>query len=373
MQDGGRLQAAIDVVEDIMSRRRPAADALKDWGVSHRFAGSGDRAVIGSLVFDALRNRLSLAHRMRDDSARALVLGTYAVTWGNGVERIEVVFDADRHAPQPLTDDERIAIRSGSLDGAADHVRADVPDWLWPYFEAAFGARAVEEGMALACRAPIDLRANTLKADRDKVLAALKRFEAVATPLSPVGMRIAAAVGAKRAPYLQAEAAFKKGWFEIQDEASQLAALLAGGFSGAQVVDLCAGAGGKTLALAAQMRNSGQIYAYDADAWRFADIRDRLRRAGARNVQIRMPGDGDPLTDLAERADVVLVDAPCTGVGTWRRRPDAKWRMAEGALEQRQDDQMRVLADAARRSSRLCDLFAVAAGKRGSDSRLSGP
>lgn len=343
MQDGGRIQAAIEVLDDVLARRRPVADVLKDWGLSHRFAGSGDRSAIGNLVHDALRRRLSLAHRMGDDAARALAIGAYAFSWGADVDRIDAVFAADRHAPDALTGRERAAISSGRLDDAPGFVRADVPEWLWPAFSEAFGDDAVVEGAALAARAPVDLRVNALKATRDKVLLSLKRFDPEPTPLSPHGIRIAAPAGPKRAPYLQGEPGFAKGWFDIQDEASQVAALLAGGYGGAQIVDYCAGAGGKTLALAAEMGNSGQIYAFDADRRRFGDIRDRLKRAGVRNVQIRPPDGADPLADLRDRADVVLVDAPCTGVGTWRRRPDAKWRMAPGALEIRRKEQAAVL------------------------------
>ncbi|MBB4302585.1 16S rRNA (cytosine967-C5)-methyltransferase [Rhodobium orientis] len=347
MKDGGRLMAAIEIIDDILSRRRPAADALKDWGLAHRFAGSGDRAAIGNLVFDALRRRLSLAWRMGDDNGRALVLGAYVTMWGKDLADLDAVLGDDRHAPEPLGDAERAALAGEVRDGAPDHVLADVPDWLWPEFVAAFGERAVDEGRALADRAPLDLRVNTLKADREKVMKALSRFGAVETPLSPVGLRIAAPDGPKRLPHVQSEDAFRKGWFEIQDEASQLAALLAGGLGGGQTVDYCAGAGGKTLALAAQSRNAGQIYAHDADQRRFGDIRERLKRAGVRNVQLRGP-DGDTLSDLEGRADTVLVDAPCTGTGTWRRRPDAKWRVAPGALELRIAEQEAVLAEAAR-------------------------
>ncbi|MCW2307467.1 RsmB/NOP family class I SAM-dependent RNA methyltransferase [Rhodobium gokarnense] len=347
MKDGGRLTAAIEIIDDIFSRRRPAADALKDWGLGHRFAGSGDRAAIGNLVFDVLRRRLSLAWRMGDESARSLVLGAYGTMWRRDIADLDAVLSDDRHAPEPLSDGERAALSGDVPEGAPDHMRADVPEWLWPEFVAAFGERAVEEGRALAGRAPLDLRVNTLKADREKVAKALARFDAAETPLSPVGLRIAAPEGPKRLPHVQSEDAFRKGWFEVQDEASQLAALLAGGLGGGQSVDYCAGAGGKTLALAAQSRNAGQIYAHDADQRRFGDIRERLKRAGVRNVQLRGP-DGDTLADLEGRADTVLVDAPCTGTGTWRRRPDAKWRVAPGALELRIAEQEQVLAEAAR-------------------------
>jgi 16S rRNA (cytosine967-C5)-methyltransferase len=139
-----------------------------------------------------------------------------------------------------------------------------------------------------------------------------------------------------------------RGWFEIQDEGSQVAALLAGSKPGEQVVDLCAGGGGKTLAMAAAMQNKGQIYATDDDKRRLAPIHARLERAGARNVQVRTPrGATDVLADLAGRADLVLIDAPCSGTGTWRRHPDAKWRLRPGALSERLKEQTEILERAA--------------------------
>src|SRR5690606_30949629 len=224
----------------------------------------------------------------------------------------------------------------------------DVPQWLWPQFERAFGADAAQEGAALATRAPIDLRVNTLKATRERVLCALSRLGAAPTPYSPLGVRVAVGSGWERPPHVQGEGAYHRGFYEVQDEGSQLSALVAAADGPGQVVDLCAGAGGKTLAMAARMENRGQIYAYDSDARRFGDIRERIRRAGVRNVQIRYPGPADPLADLAGRADLVLVDAPCTGTGTWRRRPDAKWRLAPGAIEARKAEQDTVLSGAAR-------------------------
>jgi 16S rRNA (cytosine967-C5)-methyltransferase len=167
------------------------------------------------------------------------------------------------------------------------------------------------------------------------------------TGWSPSGLRIRLAPEAK-SPAIHAEPAFLKGFVEIQDEGSQLAALLAGARAGSQVVDLCAGGGGKTLALAALMENRGQIYATDSDKRRLAPIHPRLERAGARNVQVRTPkGEKDVLADLAGRADLVLIDAPCTGTGIWRRNPDAKWRMRPGALAERQKEQAEVLDRAA--------------------------
>ena len=339
MKHGGIVAAAIDVLSDMEARHRPASEALRDWGVSHRFAGSGDRAAIGNLVFDALRSRASIVWRMGDDTPRALALGAYAFAWDVGCERLEVAFAADRHSPEPPTDREKIALRTSNLDEAPDWVRGDYPEWLAPGFKDAFGEDAAEEGAALAARAPVDLRVNLLKSTRDKAMKALARVEPVETPLSPVGIRIAAQRGPVRQPHVESEAGYKKGWFELQDEGSQLAALLTGAAPGQQVADICAGAGGKTLALAAAMQNKGQVYAWDADRHRLAGIHERLQRAGVRNAQVREAGNADVLADLAGRIDLALVDAPCTGTGTWRRRPDTKWRVSEKALADRKAEQ----------------------------------
>lgn len=347
MIPAARVAAAIEVLDDIEARRRPAADALKDWGLSHRFAGSKDRAAIADLTFDALRLRASARWILGADSARATMLGSLGRARGLSVEAIAQLFSGEGHAPAALTDAERARLTAAALDGAPDHVAGDYPEWLAPAFAAAFGEAAVAEGQALARRAPVDLRVNTLKTTREKAAAALAHLGAVATPLSPVGLRIALAADA-RAPALSAEPTYARGQVEIQDEGSQLAALLAGARGGDQVLDLCAGGGGKTLALAAAMDNRGQIYATDSDGRRLTPIYPRLERAGARNVQVRAPrGRAGAIGDLAERCDIVLVDAPCTGTGAWRRNPDAKWRVRPGALEQRLADQDRVLDEAA--------------------------
>lgn len=347
MKTGGRLQAAIDVLTEIEDRHRPVADALKDWGKAHRFAGSGDRSAIGNLVYDALRRRASIGWRMGNGDPRALVLGTYAWTWREGLEGVEAAL-AEPHAPEPLTADERERLASATLDGAPAHVRGDFPEWLATAFERIFGDSAAAEGAAMAERAPVDLRINTLKASRDKVLQALSELSPEVGRLSPVAIRLAPGTGRARAPHVEAEPAYLKGQVEIQDEGSQLAALVAASFGGSQVLDFCAGGGGKTLALAAAMGNKGQIFAYDNDKRRMTDIFERSKRAGAHNIQVRTPGRADVLADLADRMDLVLVDSPCTGTGTWRRRPDAKWRLTEAQLEARMREQDAVLDAAAR-------------------------
>jgi len=188
---------------------------------------------------------------------------------------------------------------------------------------------------------------NTLRTHRDKALEQLSHLHPTATPLSPEGLRIEPRADG-RGPALSAEPAYIKGLVEVQDEGSQLAALLSGAKPGMQVLDLCAGAGGKALALAAMLDNQGQVYATDTDGRRLAPIFQRLERSNARNVQVRAPkGSQDILTDLRGHMDVVFVDAPCTGSGAWRRNPDAKWRIRPGALETRLKDQIATLDSAA--------------------------
>jgi 16S rRNA (cytosine967-C5)-methyltransferase len=347
MTPAARIAAAIEVLADIETRRRPAADALKDWGLSHRFAGSGDRAAIAGLVYDTLRRKASAAFVMGTATPRAEVLGMLRLERALDAGTIARLADGSRFAPPPITDEERARLESADLDQAPPWVAGDYPEWLDPHLARAFGDERAAEGAALAARAPLDLRVNTLKATREEAAGALAELAPAPTRWSPVGLRIALQADA-RSPAVHAEPAFIKGLVEIQDEGSQLAALLAGARPGEQVVDLCAGAGGKTLTLAATMENRGQIYATDNDKRRLAPIHARLERSGARNVQVRTPkARGDVLADLAGGADLVLIDAPCTGTGSWRRNPDAKWRARPGALEIRRKEQSATLDRAA--------------------------
>jgi 16S rRNA (cytosine967-C5)-methyltransferase len=347
MTPAARLSAAIEVLTDIDARRRPAADALKDWGLGHRFAGSGDRAAIAGLVYDAMRRRASSAWLMGESTPRASLLGMLQRERGFDAAAIAGLTDGSRFAPPPLSDEERARLTAGSMDGAPPHVLGDYPEWLDPYFARVFGDERAEEGAALASRAPLDLRVNTLKGQREDAMRVLADLAPEPTRWSPNGLRIALRAEAK-SPAVHAEPAYLKGLVEIQDEGSQLAALLADAKPGQQVIDLCAGGGGKTLALAAMMENKGQLYATDDDKRRLAPIHDRLVRSGARNVQVRTPKSvGTELDDLAGRMDLVLIDAPCTGIGAWRRNPDAKWRVRPGSLEVRQKEQVAVLDRAA--------------------------
>jgi 16S rRNA (cytosine967-C5)-methyltransferase len=347
MTPAARLSAAIELIQTIDSDRVPAAQALKEWGTSHRFAGSGDRAAIAGLVWDVLRRRASSAWIMSADTARARLLGMLRLERGLATDAIATLCDGSRFAPSPLTDAERSALDSNSLDGAPAPVAGDYPEWLDAQFAEVFGADRAEEAAAMASRAPLDLRVNTLKANREKVLAATAHLGAMPTRWSPNGLRIELAADARN-PGIHAEEAFIKGLIEVQDEGSQLAALLSAAKPGEQVIDLCAGAGGKTLALAAMMQGKGRLIATDHDKRQLAPIHQRLSRAGVHNCEVRTPkGEGDALSDIHGTADLVMIDAPCTGTGTWRRNPDAKWRMRPGALEVRLKSQEQVLDRAA--------------------------
>jgi 16S rRNA (cytosine967-C5)-methyltransferase len=284
---------------------------------------------------------------MDSDASRAVVLGTLRLAWDMSPDLIASLADGSQHAPAILSETESLALLREFPGDAPAWVRADLPEWLLPSLALVFRDRVTEEGQALAKRAPVDLRVNTLKTTRDKVVTALARHGAKPTRLSPVGVRIEPPALGGRTPNVEAEPSHARGHFEVQDEGSQIAALLAGAGKGMQVADVCAGAGGKTLALAAQMSNTGQIYAYDADASRLRPIVERLQRAGVRNAQVLPPGATSQLEQLHGRMDLVLVDAPCTGSGVWRRRPDAKWRLKPDQLAARLEEQRAVLALAA--------------------------
>lgn len=341
MRLGGRLAAAIEILEDIDRRQRPAADALKDWGVSHRFAGAGDRAAIGNIVYDGLRRKRSAGWLLGSDMPRAIGFGALLLEWSETVQSLNEALEGDKFAPPPLSVEELKAIAARDPRNAPEAVRADCADWCAPLLQRAFGDEWIREAAGLAERPPLDLRVNTLKTDRAKVLDELVETGAVPTRLAAHGLRIAPINGAGRHPNVQTDPIFHKGWFEVQDEGSQIAAELVGAEPGMQVLDYCAGAGGKTLALSAAMENHGQIFAHDSEKGRLAPIFERIQRSGSRNIQVASkPAE---LAELRGRMDCVLVDAPCTGSGTWRRRPDAKWRLTQRQLDVRKAEQAAIL------------------------------
>jgi 16S rRNA (cytosine967-C5)-methyltransferase len=227
MTPAARLSAAIEVFAEVEARRRPATDVLKDWGLSHRFAGSSDRAAIAGLVYDSLRRKASSAWLMGGATPRAALIGMLHRERGLDIATISELCSGARFAPATLTEVERAALASNTLANAPAPVAGDYPDWLDPHLARVFGDERTAEGQALATRAPLDLRVNTLKAERDDVLPKFAHLRAEPTRWSPMGLRIRLSADAKN-PAIHAEPPFRKGEIEIQDEGSQLAALLAG-------------------------------------------------------------------------------------------------------------------------------------------------
>jgi len=346
MRLGGRIQAAAEVLEDILERKTPATLALRDWGKAHRFAGSKDRSAIGNYVYDALRCKNSISFRMDSDRPRALALGSAVFMGGKTSATLVDAFADDIHAPETINEDELKKLSGAiNLGSAPDWIQADVPEWLWPAFENNFAEEAVQEGKALTIRPPLDLRVNTIKSDVAAEYTKLKDHSPKACEISPIGLRIEALAGDGRLPNIQIEEGYQTGTVEIQDEGSQIVSLLVDAKPGDKVLDYCAGGGGKSLALAADMDNQGSVFGFDIDKRRLAPLYQRAQRAGASIIDVRQP-PSERLKDLVGKMDRVLIDAPCTGVGTWRRKPDAKWRLNESALERRNNEQRSVLNSA---------------------------
>jgi 16S rRNA (cytosine967-C5)-methyltransferase len=294
-----------------------------DYFRARRFIGSSDRRGVSDRVWRVLRSYRRLSWWLGNLPTPRLLVAASLLLDGETL----AAFSGGRFAPAPLAPSEQTALRR--LEGRAldhpsmpDAVHLEVPDWLLPRIPAA-------ELRALLEPAPLDLRVNLLKGTRDEARAALaaEGLDAAPTPHSPWGLRIA---GRRQ---ITTGAAFRAGLVEIQDEGSQLVAALVDARPGMRVADLCAGAGGKTLALAMTMRNRGQLVACDVSAARLDGAVRRLRRAGVHNVERHLLEPGDKWAKRRAQAfDRVLVDAPCTGTGTWRRNPDARLRLTEADL-----------------------------------------
>ena len=334
MTPAARLEAAIALLEAIGDKPgRPADAVANDFFRERRFIGGGDRRTVSDRVWRVLRCHRRLAWWVPKATPRLLVAASL-LTEGWALAGVAESYSAGKFAPGGLERNEYNALRP--VEGKAldhpdmpDAVRLEIPDWLLPRLAARFGDDLPAEMAALGAPAPLDLRANLLKGAREEARAALaaEGWEAAPTPFSPWGLRIDGRRPVTSGP------AFQSGLVEIQDEGSQLIALLTGAKPGMRVVDWCAGAGGKTLALAGMMGNRGQIVACDVSANRLEGAVRRLRRAGVTNVERHLVAPGDKWAKRRAGAfDRVLVDAPCTGTGTWRRNPDARQRLAETDL-----------------------------------------
>jgi len=348
MTPGARIEAAIDLLGKIEAAHQPAERIVGTYMRGHRYIGAKDRRAISDRVYGVLRRRARLDWWLTRvglgpgdglDHPRRSVLAVLALADGLGadglgVAEVAALCDGSRYHPAPLSADEHAALvrlAGENLDHPEQPaaVRTEVPAWLYPDLAETFGELAEAELAALADEAPVDLRINRLKGDRAAAQAALAEegVAAVPTPISPIGLRLAGR------PNLSAMRAFREGLVELQDEGSQIVALFADARPGLAVADVCAGAGGKTLALAAEMGGCGRLVALDVDAARLQRAVPRLRRAGADAfVECRRLDDAAWLTAHADSFDRVLVDAPCSGSGAWRRQPDARWNLTPDDL-----------------------------------------
>jgi len=343
MTPSARLQAAIEILTGLEARSTPADRLLRDWFRARRYAGSKDRAAIGEFVFTILRHRASFGWRMGgDESPRALVLAALLAE-GKSPADVAALFDGGKYSPPPLSDAETARLSTPPSGEPPLYVQGEFPAFLEGELVRAFGTDLIAETRALCARAPVDLRVNTLKAAREDVLCALRGDGVAAgeTPYSPIGIRIA---GERLATDLRRSALFESGAIEFQDEAAQVAAILCAAKPGERICDLAAGAGGKSLALAAAMENKGEIVACDVAAQRLARIGPRAARAGAIIITPHLMNHGLPTGPF----DAVLIDAPCSGSGTWRRQPELKWRTSPEWLAGLTAVQRRLLADGAK-------------------------
>ena len=358
MMPGAQIAASIELLESVeaawsQGRAAPVDSMMGDYFRKRRFMGAKDKGFISRRVYAVLRQGGSLQWQVEQNglkvSPRAMVLATLVLNEKHPFDSLDSWFSGTGYDPAPLKDAERKFIQFGSstdLTAMPDWMRLNIPEWSYPILKNAFPDTFEEEIAALNKEAPMDLRVNTLKANRQYAKERLKSegFDATPTPHSPWGLRLD-----KRGAIFATET-FKKGLVEVQDEGSQLAALLVDAKPGQKVIDFCAGAGGKTLAIAAMMENKGRILAWDTSETRLEQSPKRFRRADAHNIERHLiTSETDQyIKRHKDSADRVLIDAPCSGSGTWRRNPDLKWRFKPEDLEGIRVSQQSILKSASR-------------------------
>lgn len=361
MTPAARTAATIEILTDIARGDAPADAVLADWFRGHRFAGSGDRRAIREGVYTdfragALRRWAVQSAGGEADSPRLRVIAGMAL---HAPDEIDALFDGAGYGPPPLSGEETaLAAAIGGLDPASapDHVAGNCPETLYSLFLDQWGDGAAEELAALNRTAPVDLRVNTLRATRDEAQARLAAdgYAAEPTPFSPAGLR------SDTRGNFQQLGAFREGMIEPQDESSQLVTMLVDIEPGQRVIDYCAGAGGKALALAAAAENQADIVACDVSRARLAHTEPRAARLGVEGLRsLAVPADHAP-DELAGWADRVLIDAPCSGTGTWRRSPDMRWRTSPemiAACSREQDKLLDTAATLLRADGRI--IYAV--------------
>ena len=350
MQFAAQVQACIELIEAQLNDNQVSDRSLNRYFRARRYIGSKDRNAIATLFYAVLRERLLLEYALDQLGVQpnaAHILAVYFVRLGTP---ISTIFTDERYQPAKL--DAGVADALNQLhdfdwNSVPNHVQLNTPEWLYQLFCDTFGDQQAQiELQALNTEAPVDLRVNTLKGDLSSCQAILKEsgISATQTTMSPIGLRLE-----QRVPVTGLDA-FKNGLFEVQDQGSQLLALCTQAQPGQRVIDFCAGAGGKSLALSALMDNKGSIVACDVSGPRLAELSKRAKRAGAFNIRtLEMTSERDKkLKRHASSADVVLVDAPCSGTGAWRRNPDARFNLSAERLAQLLEMQTAILESAAR-------------------------
>jgi len=350
-----RLQDTLDLMHEIDRAARPADAVVSAWFRARRYMDDRDRGAVAELVAALLRHHARLgwwlARHGRQDGPRNRLLAWLAIDGRQTREQVQRLFTGAKFEPAVLTAHEAallVKLQGCAIDHASmpDAVRLECPAWALEPLRRRFGDAFAAEMAALLAPPPLDLRVNPLKTSREEALSGLKGLGIAAAParLSPLGIRVTERLSLASLPLL------KSGAVEIQDEGSQLVALLVDARPGERVVDFCAGAGGKTLAIGAQMENRGHVIACDVLDSRLKRAAERFRRAGLHNIETRvLASESDRWVKRHKGAfDRVLVDAPCSGTGTWRRNPDARWRTQGLGLETLVPLQARILASAAR-------------------------
>lgn len=355
MNLSARLQATLDLMHEVDSVARPADAVVSDWFRARRYVTDKDRGPVSDTLYALLRHHARLgwwlAKHGHEDVPRNRLLAFLALGRGQTPDQVDGLFSGRKFEPAVLTDQERtllVKLQGCAIDDPdmPDDVRGECPSWALDTLRRRFDGSFQREMAALLTVPPLDLRVNPIKSTREAMLRALRAVGLDPEPsrMAPYGIRI------KERPSLSGLPMLKDGEVEIQDEGSQLVAMLVDAQPGERVVDFCAGAGGKTLAIAAQMNNKGRVIACDVLANRLKRSTERFRRAGLHNIETR------PLTSEKDKwvkrhkgtFDRVLVDAPCSGTGTWRRNPDARWRTLGPGLESLLPLQASILASAAR-------------------------
>lgn len=351
MTPSARMDSAIQILSAILETPKPSDQLMQDHFRGRKYIGSKDRKAIAETVYRTLRAFGCLDWLVRDAgmavTARALLLLKLSRIDELLPQEIERYFDGMGYGAARLSEDEESLLRRAAYPkDAPEEMRLECPLWAYEGLKAQYPNTLADELRALQTEAPLDLRVNSLKGDRAAALKQLRSdgMEAVETPFAPFGIRV------HGRPAFSMHPLYQSGAIEVQDEGSQILAQLCGVRPGEWVVDFCAGAGGKTMALAAAMQNKGRLWACDVEERRLENARKRFRRAGIHCVETKLLSDerDDWVKKHVAKADCVLIDAPCSGMGTWRRNPFARWQNLGPSLETLVPLQARILESAAR-------------------------